>query len=190
VLRGGEALSILRLFHYLPPRVGGANDGGKPVLGSSPHTDWGSLTVIQQDAAPRGLEFWEPRDARWVHVPPRAGSYVVNVGDYLSLLSNGTYHSPVHRVVHEEHERTSFVFFAYPNPAAVAVPYAGAAAKAEAEVAASGHASGPAYNTLVTRDGIDASFGDWLHEKWAGVKKDDAGQEAEGEDPNLEEAVA
>ncbi|KAJ1423101.1 hypothetical protein B484DRAFT_452019 [Ochromonadaceae sp. CCMP2298] len=88
----------------------------KPVLGSSPHTDWGMLTVISADDV-RGLQFLPKRSSeqaqgqgtepgeqgqeqeQWVDVPHIPGAVVVNAGDYLQLVTRGLYHSPVHRVL-------------------------------------------------------------------------------------------
>ena len=39
VCKGGETISLVRAFHYLP--VGALGEGeGKAAIGSSPHTDW------------------------------------------------------------------------------------------------------------------------------------------------------
>jgi isopenicillin N synthase-like dioxygenase len=154
---GGETISLMRMFRYLPygadPALGlqqQAEEGDAstaadavPRIGSSPHTDWGFLTlVLQQDLSTGGsddggLEIWDhtPADRGWLRVPPVEGSLVVNVGDYLSLLSGGRFISPLHRVTMPETaaaaaaseagsssgsdgSRTSLVFFAYPEYAA------------------------------------------------------------------------
>ena len=44
-----------------------------------------------------------------------AGSLTTNIGDYVALLTGGRFHSPLHRVVTGAQERTSFVFFSYPD---------------------------------------------------------------------------
>lgn len=88
--------------------------------GSSPHTDWGFLTVILQDSRVGGLQFLYENDSDdnsdgnsehsggsksplWVDVPASGSTtaipLVVNGGDYLSLLSKGRYKSPIHRVL-------------------------------------------------------------------------------------------
>lgn len=164
--RGGDTISLLRLFHYFPYRndanpdsntgvgdcqsgehpdpgarggeeeaeAGGAGAGshqegqtsegkgstaGSAVpepgkIGSSPHTDWGLSTSILQDGA-GGLQFLEQKTQRWIDVPCPEDALVFNCGDYLSLLSKGRLKSPVHQVVTTGVERTSFVFFYYPN---------------------------------------------------------------------------
>jgi len=152
----GEDISIMRVFHYyhvnsqkIHSRVTSNETGSSlQMLGSSPHTDWGFLTVILADDI-RGLQFIARRNKTtvdgsahdsvsgssiWQDVPYIPGSLVVNGGDYLSMLSRGVYHSPVHRVLspgtHDHahthtvgseqkscsnNDRHSFVFFFYPG---------------------------------------------------------------------------
>lgn len=109
----------------------------KTLIGSSPHTDWGMLTLILEDDV-GGLQFlWKEKDGEknadsgnesdggkrhskfseeWVSVPHVPGGLVVNGGDYLSLVTHNRYKSPVHRVqVPKEKDRFSFVFFYYPS---------------------------------------------------------------------------
>lgn len=47
--RGGDTISQMRMFHYLPP----PKACGGSCLGSSPHTDWHLVTIISRDAASR-----------------------------------------------------------------------------------------------------------------------------------------
>ncbi|KAG9441862.1 hypothetical protein H6P81_017716 [Aristolochia fimbriata] len=65
------------------------------TLGMPPHTDYGFLTLLLQDAVP-GLEIQS--GGSWLPVQPRPGSFVVNVGDHLEIFSNGRYKSVLHRV--------------------------------------------------------------------------------------------
>lgn len=66
----------------------------KSSIGSSPHTDWGLLTVILHDGV-GGLQFYHNQE--WKDIPIVEGGLVVNGGDYLHMLSKGRYHSPIHR---------------------------------------------------------------------------------------------
>jgi isopenicillin N synthase-like dioxygenase len=115
IAEGGEHISLMRMFHYfhqgseevqrhLHEGAAGGASLDRALLGSSPHTDWGFLTVILADEV-GGLQFI-PRgggdvrsDAAWVDVPYIPGSLIINGGDYLSLVSRGVYHSPIHRVL-------------------------------------------------------------------------------------------
>jgi isopenicillin N synthase-like dioxygenase len=113
VAQGGERISLMRLFHYFNmqstevqehlSRTAASSAGAKRLLGSSPHTDWGFLTLILADDV-GGLQFLRRggdvhSEGDWVDVPHIPGSLVVNGGDYLSLITKGVYHSPVHRVL-------------------------------------------------------------------------------------------
>ena len=50
--KGGDTISLMRMFHYLPLLSASASvkDSRLPqeLIGSSPHTDWGWLTIILQ----------------------------------------------------------------------------------------------------------------------------------------------
>lgn len=113
----GEKISLMRLFHYFAVNTDDVTTATtstttKTFLGSSPHTDWGLLTVILQDDT--GLQFYHNND--WIDVPNLPDTLIVNIGDYFSLASEGRYRSPIHRVLcPRERDRLSFVYFYYPN---------------------------------------------------------------------------
>jgi len=118
---------LLRLFRYDP--VG----DNAFSLGSSEHTDWGTMTIVWQDSI-GGLQIYCPKHGRYNHVvplTPSQGNIVdstiplfVHIGDFLSLVKgfNNTYDdfiwpSPTHRVISPKKEaRFSLVYFAYPEP--------------------------------------------------------------------------
>ncbi|RAH39761.1 isopenicillin N synthase family dioxygenase [Aspergillus brunneoviolaceus CBS 621.78] len=99
-------------------------DGAKRL---NAHTDFGSLTLVFQDAV-GGLEVHDGHQFR--PIMPVPGALIVNVGDMLEQLSNGRWRSSLHRVVapaplihgletKEEKmvvDRYSLVFFGVPNP--------------------------------------------------------------------------
>ena len=108
-------------------------------LGSSPHTDWGSWTVVWQDNI-GGLQAYCQTCKKYndVKVPNKNYNnnpvrFVVHVGDVISLsIGNATirnstvslttdarviFPSPQHRVVSPtDQERISLVYFSYPPP--------------------------------------------------------------------------
>ena len=125
-------IDLLRVFLY-----DAVNHDTKNSLGSSPHTDWGSWTVVWQDDV-GGLQTYCHSHRQWVDVPvpPLEESrvyFVVHVGDVTSLAmvhavaresiedagsppSAVVWPSPRHRVLSPTNSipRTSLVYFAYP----------------------------------------------------------------------------
>jgi len=106
-----EPMSILRLLHY-PPNTAATHDD---QLGAGAHTDWGMLTFLLQDEI-GGLEVRAVDDS-WVAAPPERGSFVVNIGDMITRMTNGLYHSTMHRVKVNTagRDRYSVVFFGEPS---------------------------------------------------------------------------
>jgi isopenicillin N synthase-like dioxygenase len=87
------------------------------AFGFSPHTDYGSFTIVLQDTN-GGLQA-RNSDGVWIDVPPVPGTFVVNVGDLLQRWTNDIYISSLHRVVNMgTGARSSISFFVYPNPRA------------------------------------------------------------------------
>uniref|UniRef100_A0A7S3L7Y9 Fe2OG dioxygenase domain-containing protein n=1 Tax=Amphora coffeiformis TaxID=265554 RepID=A0A7S3L7Y9_9STRA len=140
-------VDLMRVFYYDTVNASPLtkdDDSPPPVLGSSEHTDWGSLTVVWQDqvgglqtfchacekfhnvTTPRSSKDDDNNDAAW--------DFVVHVGDLTSIclglalmkheknhttsessLSSVAWPSPKHRVVSPtEQRRLSLVYFAYP----------------------------------------------------------------------------
>ncbi|MEM6381386.1 MAG: 2-oxoglutarate and iron-dependent oxygenase domain-containing protein [Pseudomonadota bacterium] len=81
-----------RILHY-PPKPAGAPKG---QLGAGAHTDWGMLTLLLQNDV-GGLEVAGP-DGGWIPAPPVPGTFVVNMGDMVPIMTNGLYKSNSHRV--------------------------------------------------------------------------------------------
>lgn len=82
--------------------------------GISPHTDYGSFTLLSQDAK-GGLEV---RDAsgEWIDVPPLPGTFVVNIADLFQRWTNGRYKSSLHRASNfASGARVSLPFFVIPQ---------------------------------------------------------------------------
>ena len=108
---------LFRIFRYPP------DEAAREGWGVGAHTDYGLLTLLQQDAV-GGLQILN-RD-RWLDVPPLAGSLVCNVGDMLERLTNGRYLSALHRAKNlSARERLSMVLFLDPAFDAALEPIAG-----------------------------------------------------------------
>jgi isopenicillin N synthase-like dioxygenase len=96
----------LRLLHY--PSI--PKNSPSDLYGSAPHTDFGCLTILAQDEI-GGLQV-QTREGKWIDVPKVKDSFVVNVGDMLSRLTNGVLRSTPHRVINKSgKERFSCPFF-------------------------------------------------------------------------------
>ncbi len=68
---------------------------GRTQWGISPHTDYGSFSLLSQDAL-GGLEVRDPSGA-WIDMPPIRGAFVVNIADLFARWTNGLYRSSLHR---------------------------------------------------------------------------------------------
>ncbi|CAL9155322.1 gibberellin 20 oxidase 1-D-like [Musa acuminata AAA Group] len=98
--------SIMRLNYYPPcqrPEL---------TLGTGPHCDPTSLTILHQDDV-QGLQVFA--DGKWRTICPKPDAFVVNIGDTFMALSNGRYKSCLHRaVVNSKVARKSLAFFLCP----------------------------------------------------------------------------
>jgi isopenicillin N synthase-like dioxygenase len=107
---------ITLALNYYPPLDPAAL---KPTQWSfSPHTDFGTFTILLQDD--RGGLQARNSSGDWIDVPPRAGTFVINVGDLLARWTNDLYVSTLHRGVNVGTvPRTSAAFFVSPHGATV-----------------------------------------------------------------------
>lgn len=106
--------SVMRLNYYPPCQ--------RPdlTLGTGPHCDPTSLTILHQDQV-GGLEVFV--DGKWRPVRPDFNAFVVNIGDTFMAQANGRYKSCLHRaVVNSEKPRKSLAFFLCPNDYKVVKP--------------------------------------------------------------------
>jgi isopenicillin N synthase-like dioxygenase len=115
-------IAVFSVLHYPPlsqPPLPGQ-------LRAGAHTDFGSLTILQRDETPGGLEVFSG-DA-WLKVPDIAGTLVVNLGDLMQDWTGGAWRSTLHRVVKPPEigtaERLSMAFFHQPNWDAIISPLA------------------------------------------------------------------
>lgn len=108
-------ITNMSVIHYPPllaPPAPGQLRGGA-------HTDFGSLTILQRDNAPGGLQVLV--DGTWINAPYVEDSFVVNLGDLMAEWTNDRWVSTIHRVATPDKledamsDRLSLVFFHQPN---------------------------------------------------------------------------
>jgi len=109
--------SVLRLSHYIE------NDfpADEANWGISAHTDYEVFTILHTDGP--GLQALNA-GKQWVDVPPLDGTFIINIGDMLELLSNGAFVATSHRVLNIGKERYSFPMFCTLDYETVVAPLA------------------------------------------------------------------
>ncbi|KAL1224155.1 Protein SRG1 [Cardamine amara subsp. amara] len=105
---GDDMMQSMRMNYYPPcPQP-------NQVTGLTPHSDAVTLTILLQVNEVDGLQI--KKDGKWVFVKPLPDAFIVNVGDVLEIITNGTYRSIKHReVVNMEKERLSIATFHNPG---------------------------------------------------------------------------
>ncbi|MFF9520926.1 isopenicillin N synthase family dioxygenase [Streptomyces achromogenes] len=91
-----------------------------------PHTDFGTLSLLDRQPGIGGLEVWNEEDG-WFEPPFVPGTLVVNLGDLMSLWTDGRWRALRHRVlapssIAPDEELVSLVYFFETDPDAEIVP--------------------------------------------------------------------
>ena len=98
-------MAFVRPLHYPPQETSSGNEPGIAA-----HTDFAAFTVLCQDTV-EALEVLN-KNGVWIPAPPIPRTFVINIADYLQLLTNHRFESTVHRVVNKTgKERYSIPFF-------------------------------------------------------------------------------
>ncbi|GAB4842110.1 hypothetical protein Ancab_012068 [Ancistrocladus abbreviatus] len=104
----GERAILQARFNYYP-----RSHCPDLVLGLKPHADGSGYTLILQDEV-EGLQVF--RNDCWLTVPTNPQALFVLMADQMEIMTNGTFKSPVHRVLScAERERTSIAVFYTPE---------------------------------------------------------------------------
>ncbi|KAG6400405.1 hypothetical protein SASPL_137236 [Salvia splendens] len=91
------------------------------TIGLAPHTDSLLLTILHQNDT-NGLQIMQ-EGVGWVPIRPIPGALVVNIGDFMHILSNATFNNMYHRVVpNETSHRFTMAYFYGPPADSVLAP--------------------------------------------------------------------
>jgi len=128
-----ENFDNFELMHY--PPVTTRREAPEDIqFRISPHTDWGTLTLLFQHSV-GGLEVRPPHytspsldleNEKWTSAPVYNDMVLINIGDMLEFWTAGRLKSTWHRVVptalHGAVDRYTFAYFLHPNKDAILVP--------------------------------------------------------------------
>jgi len=111
-----RSISMMRAINYPDQAI-------EPLPGqlrATPHSDYGTLTILKSENVPGGLQV-KNRAGAWVDAVAEPDSFVVNLGDLMAVWTNDRWVSTLHRVVNPPRDqalgsrRQSIVFFHQPN---------------------------------------------------------------------------
>lgn len=114
---------VMRVIGY-PPLTNEVHSikAGDSEISCGAHTDYGLLTLVNQDSESCALQV-RNQSGDWIWAQPLPGTFVVNIGDMMKIWSNGRYEPTVHRVINKNPKyRVSVPFFLEPNFDAVIEP--------------------------------------------------------------------
>jgi isopenicillin N synthase-like dioxygenase len=97
-----EPLFNSRLLRYAPQ----PSDAAFNQIGAGAHIDWGMITILLQDDV-GGLEVANAA-GEWIAAPPIPGTFIINLGEMVRVLTNGLYHANMHRVLNNDSGRDRF----------------------------------------------------------------------------------
>ncbi|XP_051135367.1 protein SRG1-like [Andrographis paniculata] len=84
------------------------------VTGLCPHSDAGGLTILLQVNHTNGLQI--KKDGVWIPVTLLPNAFIINIGDIMEIVTNGSYPSIEHRATtNSEKERLSIATFLNPK---------------------------------------------------------------------------
>ncbi len=125
----GETTATVSLNWYWSRRHQAASGGAGPRRDQfriGPHTDFGSLTILDRQPGAGGLQVLDD-DGSWIDAPVVEGALIVNTGDLLRRWSNDRWCSNEHRVLPPpadapDEELVSLIFFHEPDHDALIAP--------------------------------------------------------------------
>lgn len=114
----------MNINHYPPVSVVGEPEPGQFRIG--PHTDFGTVTVLDREPGAGGLQVYSEADG-WADAPYDPSALTVNIGDLLEYWSGRRWPSGRHRVLPPqlhapEEDLVSLIYFYEANHDAVVTP--------------------------------------------------------------------
>ncbi len=92
----GHATHTMNINWYPPMTTVGAPEEGQYRIG--PHTDFGTVTVLDREPGKGGLQVWTESDG-WEDAPFVPEAFTINTGDLLARWSGDRWKSNRHRVL-------------------------------------------------------------------------------------------
>jgi isopenicillin N synthase-like dioxygenase len=92
----GHATHTMNINRYPPMTLAGAPETGQFRIG--PHTDFGTVTILDREPGRGGLQVWTEQDG-WQNAPYVPGAFTINTGDLLARWSGDRWKSNRHRVL-------------------------------------------------------------------------------------------
>ena len=117
----GHATHTMNINWYPPVSMAGEPEPGQFRIG--PHTDFGTVTILDREPGRGGLQVWTEDDG-WQDAPWEPGALTINTGDLLARWSGDRWKSNRHRVLPPqaeapEEDLVSLVYFYEANHDAV-----------------------------------------------------------------------
>ncbi|KAG9154641.1 hypothetical protein Leryth_023053 [Lithospermum erythrorhizon] len=118
----GDPFWVFRIIGYPVLPNGSSPDMLESDIGCGAHTDYGLLTLVNQDDNITALQV-RNHSGEWISAVPIPGTFVCNIGDMLKILTNGIYESTLHRVINKSSKyRVCVAYFYETNYDAAVVP--------------------------------------------------------------------
>jgi isopenicillin N synthase-like dioxygenase len=92
----GQATHTLNINWYPPVAITGEPEPNQFRIG--PHTDFGTVTVLDREPGKGGLQVWTETDG-WEDAPFHPDAFTINTGDLLARWSGDRWKSNRHRVL-------------------------------------------------------------------------------------------
>jgi isopenicillin N synthase-like dioxygenase len=92
----GHATHTMNINWYPPMTVAGEPEPGQFRIG--PHTDFGTVTILDREPGRGGLQVWTEHDG-WEDAPFAPDTFTINTGDLLARWTGGRWKSNRHRVL-------------------------------------------------------------------------------------------